>query len=83
MENQIVVQEKRGVVSLRNASRYGLGAVLSAGILSSASAATLVDEQAAQFKTDGIAMVTAIGVAMISVAVVAVLIKWSKATFFS
>ncbi|MGK7714694.1 hypothetical protein [Acinetobacter baumannii] len=83
MENQIVVQEKRGVVSLRNASRYGLGAVLSAGILSSASATTLVDEQAAQFKTDGTAMVTAIGVAMISVAVVAVLIKWAKATFFS
>ncbi|MBR7748991.1 hypothetical protein KC093_02215 [Acinetobacter nosocomialis] len=86
MEKQLVVKEKRGVLTLSNVQRFGVGAAVGAALISNANAAgTVVDVTApvSTLTTDGSAALIAIGTAMLGLAAIAVLFKWVKAGFFS
>lgn len=86
MENQVVVKQKRGVLTLSNVQRFGVGAAVGAALISNANAAgTVVDVTApvGTLQTDGSAALIAIGTAMLGLAAIAVLFKWVKAGFFS
>ncbi|MEO4203515.1 major capsid protein [Acinetobacter pittii] len=85
MENQVIVKEKRGVLTLSNVQRFGVGAAVGAALITNANAAGTVDVTApvATLTTDGSAALIAIGTAMLGLAAIAVLFKWVKAGFFS
>ncbi|MDV7606492.1 MULTISPECIES: major capsid protein [Acinetobacter] len=83
MDNQVVVQEKRGVLTLSNAQRFGVGAVVGAALITNANAAVDVAAPVATLTTDGTAAITAVGAALLGLAGVAVVFKWVKAAFFS
>ena len=82
-QNSLVVQEKRGVLTLRNVSTYGLGAVASTALISNANAAIDVSAPIAALTTDGTTAITAVGTALLALAGIAVVFKWVKAAFFS
>ncbi|MGQ4614235.1 major capsid protein [Acinetobacter junii] len=82
-QNALVVQEKRGVLTLRNVSTYGLGAVASTVLISNANAAIDVSAPIAALTTDGTTAITAVGTALLALAGIAVVFKWVKAAFFS
>lgn len=83
MEKQVVVQEKRGVLTLSNAQRFGVGAVVGAALITNANAAVDVTAPVATLTTDGTAAITAVGTALLALAALAVVFKWVKAAFFS
>lgn len=82
-QNTLVVQEKRGVLTLRNVSTYGLGAVAATALTSNANAAIDVSGPIAALTTDGTTAITAVGTALLALAGIAVVFKWVKAAFFS
>lgn len=83
MENQVVVQEKRGVLTLSNVQRFGVGAAVGAALVTNANAAVDVAAPVATLTTDGTAAITAVGTALLALAALAVVFKWVKAAFFS
>ncbi|WP_119027379.1 major capsid protein [Acinetobacter baumannii] len=78
MQNQ-----KRGVLTLTNVQRFGVGAVVGAALITNANAAVDVSGSVATLTTDGTAAITAVGAALLGLAGVAVVFKWVKAAFFS
>ncbi|MCF1280768.1 major capsid protein [Acinetobacter pittii] len=78
MENQ-----KRGVLTLANVQRFGVGAAVGAALITNANAAVDVTAPVATLTTDGTAAITAVGAALLGLAGVAVVFKWVKAAFFS
>ncbi|HFG4505293.1 TPA: major capsid protein [Acinetobacter baumannii] len=78
MENQ-----KRGVLTLTNVQRFGVGAAVGAALITNANAAVDVTAPVATLTTDGTAAITAVGAALLGLAGVAVVFKWVKAAFFS
>ncbi|AVI34376.1 hypothetical protein AW863_RS19535 [Acinetobacter baumannii] len=78
MENQ-----KRGVLTLTNVQRFGVGAAVGAALITNANAAVDVTGPVATLTTDGTAAITAVGAALLGLAGVAVVFKWVKAAFFS
>ncbi|AMM29579.1 MULTISPECIES: major capsid protein [Acinetobacter] len=78
MENQ-----KRGVLTLANVQRFGVGAAVGAALITNANAAVDVAAPVATLTTDGTAAITAVGAALLGLAGVAVVFKWVKAAFFS
>jgi uncharacterized membrane protein len=62
---------------------YGLGAAVSAALVSQANAAVDVSATVTQLTTDGTAAITAVGTGLLALAGVAVVFKWVKAAFFS
>ncbi|HCT3321444.1 TPA: hypothetical protein OTT47_003672 [Acinetobacter nosocomialis] len=85
MQKQLVVKEKRGVLTLTNVQRYGVGAAVGAALITNANAASTVDVSGpvATLSTDGAAAITAVGAALLGLAGIAVVFKWVKAAFFS
>lgn len=81
--NEQIVKEKNGVLTLKNVSRYGVGAVVSAGLITPAFAEVDVAAPVAQITSDGTSVITAIGTALLGLAGLAVIFKWAKAAFFS
>lgn len=82
-QNALVVQEKRGVLTLRNVSTYGLGAVTSTALMTNSNAAIDVSAPVTALTTDGTTAITAVGTALLALAGIAVVFKWVKAAFFS
>ncbi|EPW3816054.1 major capsid protein [Acinetobacter baumannii] len=78
MENQ-----KRGVLTLTNVQRFGVGAAVGAALITNANAAVDVAGPVSTLTTDGTAAITAVGAALLGLAGVAVVFKWVKAAFFS
>lgn len=83
--NQQVTQEKNGLVTRQNLSKYGVGAVASAALVGGSNANAAVDVTAivGDLTTDGTAAITAVGTALLALAGIAVIFKWVKAAFFS
>ncbi|MBW3031006.1 hypothetical protein JGX51_20030, partial [Acinetobacter baumannii] len=78
MENQ-----KRGVLTLTNVQRFGVGAAVGAALITNANAAVDVAGPVATLTTDGTAAITAVGAALLGLAGVAVVFKWVKADLLS
>ncbi|EYT12865.1 hypothetical protein J595_03987 [Acinetobacter sp. 1592897] len=73
--------QKRGVLTLTNVQRYGVGAAVGAALISNANAAgTVVDVTApvGTLQTDGSAALIAIGTAMLGLAAIAVYLNGLK-----
>jgi hypothetical protein len=68
---------------LRAVKTYGLGAAVSAALVSQTNAAVDVSATVTQLTTDGTAAITAVGTGLLALAGVAVVFKWVKAAFFS
>lgn len=68
---------------LRAVKTYGLGAAVSAALVSQSHAAVDVSATVTQLTTDGTAAITAVGTGLLALAGVAVVFKWVKAAFFS
>ncbi|RQL70925.1 hypothetical protein BJI55_15590 [Acinetobacter pittii] len=75
--------KKRGVLTLANVQRFGVGAAVGAALITNANAAVDVAAPVATLTTDGTAAITAVGAALLGLAGVAVVFKWVKAAFFS
>ncbi|MCH7306488.1 major capsid protein [Acinetobacter higginsii] len=73
------------ILTRRNITTYGLGAVASTALMANANAAGGVDVTApvTQLQTDGTTAITAVGTALLALAGIAVVFKWVKASFFS
>lgn len=83
MENQLVVQEKRGALMLKNVSTYGLGAAVAAAMVlaptaNAAGEFTLDTSSVVTTITGGVAVVSSIGLAVLSLVVVVKLFKWAR-----
>ena len=81
MENQLVVQEKRGALMLKNVSTYGLGAAVAAILLAptaNAAGYTLDVTDVVSTVSGGVAVVSSIGLAVLSLVVVVKLFKWAR-----
>ena len=81
MENQLVVQEKRGALMLKNVSTYGLGAAVAAMLLAptaNAAGYTLDVTDVVSTVSGGVAVVSSIGLAVLSLVVVVKLFKWAR-----
>ncbi len=63
MENQ-----KRGVLTLTNVQRFGVGAAVGAALITNANAAVDVAGPVATLTTDGTAAITAVGAALLGLA---------------
>lgn len=83
MEKQLVVQEKRGALMLKNVSTYGLGAAVAAAMVlaptaNAAGEFTLDATSVVSTITGGVAVVSSIGLAVLSLVVVVKLFKWAR-----
>lgn len=83
MEKQLVVQEKRGALMLKNVSTYGLGAAVAAAMVlaptaNAAGEYTVDTASVVTTITGGVAVVSSIGLAVLSLVVVIKLFKWAK-----
>ena len=83
MEKQLVVQEKRGALMLKNVSTYGLGAAVAAAMVlaptaNAAGEFTLDASTVVSTITGGVAVVSSIGLAVLSLVVVVKLFKWAR-----
>lgn len=83
MEKQLVVQEKRGALMLKNFSTYGLGAAVASSMVlaptaNAAGEFTLDASSVVSTITGGVAVVSSIGLAVLSLVVVVKLFKWAK-----
>ncbi len=83
MEKQLVVQEKRGALMLKNVSTYGLGAAVAAAMVlaptaNAAGEFTLDTSSVVTTITGGVAVVSSIGLAVLSLVVVVKLFKWAR-----
>jgi len=83
MEKQLVVQEKRGALMLKNVSTYGLGSAVAAAMVlaptaNAAGEFTLDAAPVVTTITGGVAVVSSIGLAVLSLVVVIKLFKWAK-----
>lgn len=67
---------------LNAAKKYGLGAAVSAALMSNANAVD-VTAVVGDLTTDGTSAITAVGTALLALAGIAVVFKWVKAAFFS
>lgn len=63
--------------------KYGLGAAVSAALVTNVNAAVDVSSTVTQLTTDGTSAITAVGTGLLALAGVAVVFKWVKAAFFS
>ena len=83
MEKQLVVQEKRGALMLKNVSTYGLGAAVAAAMVlaptANAAGFTLDATDVVSTISGGVAVVSSIGLAVLSLVVVVKLFKWARA----
>ena len=68
---------------LNAVKKYGLGAAVSAALVSNANAAVDVSAVVGDLTTDGTSAITAVGTALLALAGIAVVFKWVKAAFFS
>jgi hypothetical protein len=68
---------------LQGVQKYGLGAAVSAALVSQSHAAVDVSATVTQLTTDGTAAITAVGTGLLALAGIAVVFKWVKAAFFS
>lgn len=83
MEKQLVVQEKRGALILKNVPTYGLGAAVAAAIVLAPTANAAGDytvdvSTVVTVITGGVAVVSSIGLAVLSLVVVVKLFKWAR-----
>ena len=82
MEKQLVVQEKRGALMLKNVSIYGLGAAVAAAMVlaptANAAGFTLDATDVVSTISGGVAVVSSIGLAVLSLVVVVKLFKWAR-----
>lgn len=83
MEKQLVVQEKRGALMLKNVSTYGLGAAVAAAMVLAPTANAAGDytvdvSTVVTIITGGVAVVSSIGLAVLSLVVVVKLFKWAR-----
>lgn len=83
MEKQLVVQEKRGALMLKNVPTYGLGAAVAAAMVlaptaNAAGEFTLDATSVVSTITGGVAVVSSIGLAVLSLVVVVKLFKWAR-----
>lgn len=83
MEKQLVVQEKRGALMLKNVSTYGLGSAVAAAMVlaptaNAAGEFTLDTSSVVTTITGGVAVVSSIGLAVLSLVVVVKLFKWAR-----
>ena len=83
MEKQLVVQEKRGALMLKNVPTYGLGAAVVAAMVlaptaNAAGEFTLDTSSVVTTITGGVAVVSSIGLAVLSLVVVVKLFKWAR-----
>ena len=82
MEKQLVVQEKRGALMLKNVSTYGLGSAVAAAIVlaptANAADFTVDTSTVVTTITGGVSVVSSIGLAVLSLIVVIKLFKWAK-----
>lgn len=77
MSNQVLVQEKRGVLTLRNVSKYGLGATVGGALaMSNAHAASSLDFAGATGELDGV-KTAVIGIIGTLVVLIGIGIAWS------
>lgn len=67
---EIIVNEKRGVVSLQNVSKYGLGATLSTALISNAHALTAADITTATTGSDATPLIEAAALFILGIVVV-------------
>lgn len=77
-QNQFAVQEKRGVLTLRNVSTYGLGATISGALALSpaANAASSLDFTGASGELDGV-KTAVVGIIGVLVTLIGIGIAWS------
>lgn len=83
MEKQLVVQEKRGALMLKNVPTYGLGAAVAAAMVLAPTANAAADytvdvSTVVTIITGGVAVVSSIGLAVLSLVVVVKLFKWAR-----
>lgn len=77
MSNQVLVQEKRGVLTLRNVSKYGLGATVGGALaMSNAHAVSSLDFAGATGELDGV-KTAVIGIIGTLVVLIGIGIAWS------
>lgn len=77
MSNQVLVQEKRGVLTLRNVSKYGLGATVGGALaMSNAHAVSSLDFTGATAELDGV-KTTVIGIIGTLVVLIGIGLAWS------
>lgn len=78
MKNQLVVQEKRGVLTLRNVSTYGLGATIGGAmsLAPAANAASSLDFTGASGELDGV-KTAVVGIIGTLVVLIGIGIAWS------
>ena len=77
MSNQVLVQEKRGVLTLRNVSKYGLGATVGGALaMSNAHAVSSLDFAGATDELDGV-KTAVIGIIGTLVVLIGIGIAWS------
>ena len=77
MSNQVAVQEKRGVLTLRNVSKYGLGATVGGALaMSNAHAVSSLDFAGATGELDGV-KTAVIGIIGTLVVLIGIGIAWS------
>ncbi|WP_368560636.1 hypothetical protein [Acinetobacter baumannii] len=76
-QNQLAVQEKRGVLTLRNVSTYGLGATIGGALaLSPAANAASLDFTGASGELDGV-KTAVVGIIGVLVTLIGIGIAWS------
>ncbi|PJF05136.1 hypothetical protein [Acinetobacter seifertii] len=77
-KQQLVVQKKRGVLTLRNVSTYGLGATLGGALAlsSAANAASSLDFTGASGELDGV-KTAVVGIIGVLVTLIGIGIAWS------
>lgn len=77
MSNQVLIQEKRGVLTLSNVSKYGLGATVGGALaMSNANAAASLDFAGATGELDGV-KTAVIGIIGTLVVLIGIGIAWS------
>lgn len=77
MSNQVLVQEKRGVLTLRNVSKYGLGPTVGGALaMSNAHAVSSLDFAGATGELDGV-KTAVIGIIGTLVVLIGIGIAWS------
>lgn len=77
-QNQLAVQEKRGVLTLRNVSTYGLGATIGGALALSpaANASSSLDFTGASGELDGV-KTAVVGIIGVLVTLIGIGIAWS------
>lgn len=76
MNNQLAVQEKRGVLTLRNVSTYGLGATIGGSMALAPAANAALDFSGATGELDGV-KTAVIGIIGTLVVLIGIGIAWS------